>query len=108
MSGVSLQQVKNYLDVIHDGDDEKLQLLLDAASDEAMNFMDRTNLEYWGAGSCCDSVDISTLSRDMPPSVKLGILILVQAAYQASPVDQEQLRKVAEVKLMPHRCRLGV
>ncbi|WP_225318917.1 head-tail connector protein [Cellvibrio sp. KY-GH-1] len=108
VSGVSLQQVKNYLDVIHDGDDEKLQLLLDAASDEAMNFMDRTNLEYWGAGSCCDSVDISTLSRDMPPSVKLGILILVQAAYQASPVDQEQLRKVAEVKLMPHRCRLGV
>lgn len=115
MSDLTLNDVKKYLDVIHNADDDKLQLLLDAAEDEAMQFMDRKNLTDWG--NCCsepvseqasESPSEAVSEVPMPGSVRLGILILVQAAYQASPADQEQLRKVAETKLYPHRCRLGV
>lgn len=109
MSDLTLVEVKKYLDVIHNADDDKLRLLLEAAEDEARNFMDRDNLTDWEG--CCDSESISSEAVSeiaMPASVRLGILILVQAAYQASPADMEQLRKVAEVKLMPYRCRLGV
>lgn len=115
MSDLTLNDVKKYLDVIHNADDDKLQLLLDAAEDEAMQFMDRDNLTDWGG--CCGE-PISELASEtpseavseipMPGSVRLGILILVQAAYQSSPVEQEQLRNVAEKKLFPYRCRLGV
>lgn len=103
MSVINLVVAKNYLDVIHDADDSKLQLLLDSAEDEALQFLDRDNLTDWD--SCCSEPSSETA---MPASVQLGILILLQGAYQASPQDQEQLRKVAETKLMPYRCRLGV
>lgn len=115
MSDLTLGDVKKYLDVIHSADDDKLQMLLDAAEDEAMQFMDRKNLTDWG--SRCGEL-VSELASEipsevaseapMPASVRLGILILVQAAYQASPDEQEQLRNVAEKKLFPFRCRLGV
>lgn len=115
MSDLTLNDVKKYLDVIHNADDDKLQLLLDGAEDEAMQFMDRKNLTDWG--SCCgepvseqpSEMPSEVASEEpMPASVRLGILILVQAAYQATPNEQEQLRKVAETKLFPFRCRLGV
>lgn len=115
MSDLTLSDVKKYLDVIHNADDDKLQMLLDAAEDEALQFLDRPSLTDWR--SCaeirCGEVPSEVASEPvseltMPGSVRLGILILVQAAYQASPQDQEQLRKVAETKLMPYRCRLGV
>lgn len=107
MSELNLEVAKQYLDVIHNADDEKLQLLLDAAEDEALQFMDRENLSYWG--DCCSESSSGVSSGEpMPPSVRLGILILLQAAYQATPADQEQLRKIAETKLMPYRCKLGV
>jgi hypothetical protein len=108
MSALTLDQVKNYLDVIHAGDDEKLQLLLEAAEDEARNYMDRDNLTDWYSCPCSEPASEPVSEVPMPASVKLGILILVQAAYQAAPAEQEQLRKVAEIKLHPYRCRLGV
>lgn len=113
MSDLTLSEVKAYLDVIHSADDAKLQLLLDAAEDEALQYMDRDNLTDWSGCSCISSVDSEPASEpvseiSMPGSVRLGILILVQAAYQASPADAEQLRLVAEKKLFPYRCRLGV
>jgi hypothetical protein len=107
MSELNLEVAKQYLDVIHNADDEKLQLLLDAAEDEALQFMDRENLSYWV--DCCGESSSEVSSEQlMPASVRLGILILLQAAYQATPADQEQLRKIAETKLMPYRCKLGV
>lgn len=109
MSVIDIGVAKSFLDVIHDDDDEKIQLLLDAAEDEAKEFIDRDDLIDWGP--CCSESSSSSASSsepDMPASVKLGILILLQGAYQASPQDQAQLRKVAETKLMPYRCRLGV
>lgn len=119
MSDLTLSDVKKYLDVIHSADDDKLQMLLDAAEDEALQFMDRPSLTDWRtcaeircdeavSESVSESVSEASSELSMPGSVRLGVLILVQAAYQASPQEQEQLRKVAETKLMPYRCGLGV
>lgn len=106
MSELTLDEVKSYLDVFHSADDSKLTLLLEAAEDEALQFLDRENLTDWG--DCCEETSETVSEMAMPGSVKLAILILVQGAYQASPAEQEQLRKVAETKLMPYRCNLGV
>ena len=101
---ITLEEAKSYLDVIHDADDDKIQMLLEGAHDEALQFMDRTSF-----GDLCDCDSSSSSSEStIPDSVKLGVLILLQAAYQASPADAERLRDVAEVKLMPYRCGLGV
>lgn len=104
MSIILLAEAKRYLDVIHNGDDDKLQSLLDGAEAEALNFMDRTS---FGELCPCDS-NFESESEGMLPDVKTGVLVLLQAVYQASPADAEQLRNVAETKLMPYRCRLGV
>ncbi len=100
---ITLDEAKDYLDVIHDADDSKLQMLLDAAHDEALQFMNREDF-----GDVCECSSSSSSEPVMPASVRLGVLILLQAAYQATPDDAEQLRHVAEVKLMPYRCGLGV
>jgi hypothetical protein len=103
MNFITLAEAKDYLDVIHDADDSKLQMLLDAAHDEALQFMNREDF-----GDVCECSSSSSSEPVMPASVRLGVLILLQASYQASPDDAEQLRHVAEVKLMPYRCGLGV
>lgn len=108
MSEIDLQVAKNYLDVIHSADDDKLQLLLDAAEEEALQFMDRDSYAFWSDSCCSSSSEEISSDAALPADVQLGILILLEASYQSSPDDAEQLRKVAETKLMPHRCRLGV
>ena len=45
MSMIPLDTAKSFLDVIHDWDDAKLQLLLDGAEDEACQFMWRQSLD---------------------------------------------------------------
>lgn len=100
MSQITLSEAKGFLDVIHNSDDAKLQLLLDAAEDEARAFMNRDDLIEW---------DSNISSTDpIPGSIKMGVLLLLQANYQASPDDVEKLRKAAEIKLMPYRLDLGV
>jgi len=39
--------------------------------------------------------------------VVLGVMLLLQAAYQASPDDAEKLRSAAEVKLTGYRIGRG-
>lgn len=100
MSQITLSEAKAFLDVIHNSDDAKLQLLLDAAEDEARAFMNRDDLIEW---------DSNVSSTDpIPGSIKIGVLLLLQANYQASPDDADKLRKVAEIKLMPYRLEMGV
>ncbi|GAB2913737.1 head-tail connector protein [Paralcaligenes ginsengisoli] len=100
MSVIDLTVAKNFLDIIHSADDAKLQVLLDGAEDEAVQFMNRANLIEW---------DSESSSEDpVPGSVIVGILLLLQATYQATPDDADKLRRAAEVKLMPHRLCLGV
>lgn len=93
MSVISLVDAKAYLDVIHSYDDAKLQILLDGAEDEAAKFM---NVESLGAWS------------ELPMSIIVGTLMLVQSNYQADVDDIPKLRAAAETKLMPHRDEMGV
>lgn len=100
MSAITLSEAKAFLDVIHTADDAKLQLLLDAAEDEAKMFLNRDDLEEW------DSTISST--DPVPSSIKIGVLLLLQANYQATPDEAEKLRKVAEIKLQPYRLQMGI
>ena len=100
MSVITLSEAKSFLDVIHNSDNAKLQLLLDAAEDEARMFMNRDDLIEWNS-------NIST-TDPVPASIKIGVLLLLQANYQASPDDAEKLRRAAEVKLLPYRLLMGV
>ncbi|WKT59111.1 head-tail connector protein [Microbulbifer thermotolerans] len=102
---ISLQEAKQFLDVIHSADDDKIQMLLDGAMDEALQFMDRSTF----SGLCqCDSESPSESEEEIPASVRVAVLMLLQANYQSSPQDAQELRKIAEIKLMPYRCNLGV
>lgn len=92
MSMISLADAKAFLDVIHDEDDVKLQLLLDAAEGEAGDFLN-ADLNSWS---------------ELPFAIVMGTLLILQANYQASPDDIPKLRAAAETKLMPHRISLGV
>lgn len=100
MSQLTLSEAKGFLDVIHSADDAKLQLLLDAAEDEARAFMNRDDLIEWNSN--VSSTD------PIPGSIKIGVLLLLQANYQANPDDADKLRKAAEIKLMPYRLEMGV
>jgi hypothetical protein len=100
MSVITLSEAKSFLDVIHNSDNSKLQLLLDAAEDEARAFMNREDLYEW---------DSNINSTDpVPASIKIGVLLLLQANYQATPDDADKLRRAAEIKLMPYRLEMGV
>jgi hypothetical protein len=104
MSLITLDQAKSFLDVIHDSDDTKLQLLLDAAEDEAIQFLGYDTLTEFE-----DYLASSENPYDAnPKSVVIGVLLLLQANYQATPDDAAKLRAAAEVKLMPYRIGLGV
>ena len=93
MGTIHLSDAKSFLDVIHNSDDDKLQLLLDAAEDEAAQFMNVDSLSDW---------------TELPYSIVLGVLMLLQANYQATPDDMPKLRSAAETKLMPYRVEMGV
>lgn len=93
MSVIALADAKSFLDVIHNSDDDKLQLLLDAAEDEAARFLNVASLDEY---------------TELPFSIFIGVLMLLQSNYQASPDDMPKLRSAAESKLMPYRVDMGV
>ncbi|MCU8008504.1 head-tail connector protein [Shewanella sp. SM87] len=98
MSTIYLEQAKQFLDVIHDEDDAKLQLLLNAAEDEACQFMGRESL----------TILLDETTAELPASITMGVMILLQANYQATPEDAAKLRKAAEIKLTPYRIGWGI
>ncbi len=98
MSIIALDQAKQFLDVIHDEDDNTLQLLLDAAEDESCQFLGRDSL--------ASLVDEATAK--LPASIYMAVLILLQSNYQAAPEDIPALRAAAEIKLTPYRIGWGI
>ncbi|WP_454674846.1 head-tail connector protein [Achromobacter pestifer] len=114
MSVIDLDTAKGYLDVIHSADDGKLQLLLDAAEDEAAQYMNRRVLEGpWARGAVCEpcselSSETASEGEAIPKSVVLGVMLFLQAAYDAAPDDIEKYRQAGEVKLSPYRLCMGV
>lgn len=121
MSLIPLAEAKAFLDVIHTSDDAKLQALLDGSEQEALDFMNRTEFE-----SICPRCETEDEDYDsdthvmgeqmsdivaeygMPASVRTGVLMLLQASYQADPDDQAKLRRIGETFLFPYRCGLGI
>ena len=93
MSIITLADAKAFLDVIHTSDDTKLTNLLESAEDEAAKFLNVANLDEW---------------TELPFSIYIGVLLLLQSNYQASPDDMAKLRMAAETKLMPYRVEMGV
>lgn len=106
MSVIDLQTAKDFLNVIHGDDDSKIQLLLDGAEDEALQFLDRQS--FSDICECDSSSEEVESEAQLPASIKVGVLFLLQANYQASPDDVPKIRKAAEIKLFPYRCRLGI
>lgn len=104
MSLISIETAKKYLNVIHDADDETLQLLLDGAEDEAADFIDRPLSELLPEPL---SEETSETGNSLPSGFIAGVLLLLQASYQSSPADAEKLRKNAETKLTPYRIGWG-
>lgn len=102
MSIINLLDAKDYLNVIHDDDNKILQALLDGAEAEALQFMDRTQF-----GDLCAD-ESSSEPEFMQSDVKIAVLMLLQARYQAGPQDADQIRNAAHSILFPHRCCLGV
>lgn len=98
---IQLVEIKRYLRVIHDLDDELLTDLLVSAEDEAMRFMNRTSIPI---GFDSDYSDIG----GVPGSVFTAVACLVKADYEAKPDEQQRLREIAEIKLMPYREEMGI
>ncbi len=117
MSIINIQLVKADLRVTHDEDDSLLQILLDASEDEAMRFMNRTQLptlpleyppEYDSDSNLIPEEEPS--SQDpIAPSVYAAVFILVRSKYDAEKAEEvAALRTCAETLLMPYRTGLGV
>lgn len=110
MSTIKLADVKLALRVFHNADDVLLQSLTDAAEDEALRFLNRTELptlplDYPESPS---SEDVPSSEDPIAPSVFTAVVCLVKADYEAPVNEIEALRKAAETKLMPYRTGLGV
>lgn len=113
MSYVKVEQVKKYLDVIHNSDDAKLQELIDGAEDECLQFLDRDSLPRRGQSAVdeCDSNQPEPVSDsdDLAPVIRMGIYLIVQGMYDgASAEEMAKVRRAAETKWWPYRNRLGV
>lgn len=102
MSIITLDVAKTFLDVIHTGDDVKLQILLDGAEDESVQYMNRADLTEW------DSDVVVSSEYLMPMGVVVAVMLLLQASYQALPDEIDKLRKAAETKLTPYRQGWGI
>lgn len=113
MSAVKLEQIKKYLDVIHNSDDAKLQELIDGAEDECLQFLDRPSLPRRNVTAVdeCDSNQPEPVSDsdDLAPVIRMGIYLIIQGMYDGADADEMQkVRKAAETKWWPYRGNLGV
>jgi hypothetical protein len=55
-----------------------------------------------------NSILVVEATGKLPPSVTMGVMILLQANYQAAPDDVPKLRLAAEIKLTPYRIGWGI
>lgn len=111
MSIVTLNQVKADLRVIHDQDDTLIQILIDASEDEALRFMNRSEMPTlpYDLPEESSTEDIPSTEDPVVPSVYAAIFLLVKAKYDGMNADEiEGLRKCAETILQPYRTEIGM
>ncbi len=86
---VSLDQLKAFLSVTHDEDDVKLTMLLSAAEDELLRYLERSELPVAG-------------------SVDLALCFLCRASYDAETADESaRWRDVARTTAHSYRTGIG-
>lgn len=110
MSQITLQQVKDDLRVIHDADDDLLQILIDASEDEALRYMNRTELPTnpYDLPEEFSSEDVPSTGDPIVPSVYSAVFLLVRAKYEGKTADEiAALRLCAETILQPYRTEIG-
>jgi len=117
MSSITLSQVKTDLRMTQNYDDALIQTLLDASEDEAIQFMNRTELPtlpvvyppVYDSNDVLVSEEVPSSGDPVAPSVITAVFLLVRAKYQAETADEvAKLRKCAETLLMPFRAQMGV
>ena len=91
---VSTLEAQQHLGVPPDRDAIKINSLLRAAHDYALQYMNRKTF--------------ADFKSAVPQDIKTAVLVLVQAAYKAQGKDIEELYRVAEFKLSPYRRGMGV
>lgn len=99
MSTATLAMVKADLRETGTDNDTYIQLLIDAAEDECLQFLNISELP-------------TIIGSSEPPlvgSVYAAVFLLVRAKYDSATPDEIQgIRKCAEMLLMPYRGNLGM
>lgn len=105
MSLVVLDQAKRDLRIIHDDDDDILQVYIDGAENEALQYLDMASFDV-----LLDQISDGTSSEpQLPPSVRIAILLLVRSKYEVATPDQiTAFRTAAETLLQPFRTGIGL
>lgn len=100
MSLIDIELVKQDLRVSHDDDDALIQILLDAAEDEALQFLGSSELPY---------IVGQYSSEVIAPSIYAAVFLLVRSKYDEADAAQiGHFRKAAETLLMPYRESVGL
>jgi hypothetical protein len=110
-STITLAQVKADLRLTQHADDAILQVYLDAAEDEALRYMGRTQLPTLPQDhpSGAQSEEVPSSEDPVAPSVYAAVFLLVKAKYEAdTPAEIKGLRECALDLLQPYRIGLGV
>lgn len=105
MSVIPLEDAKEYLNVIHSFDDQKLQGLLDGALREGLELMNRCSYVEFAPESSGGDSDYGKYG--MPASVRTGVLFLLEASYQVNPDNAIKLREAGYRLLWQFRIKLG-
>jgi hypothetical protein len=114
MTTVTVAEAKTNLRVIHSSDDALLEQLISDAEDECLQYINRTTLPKKGEPwpDECDTAQViepASDADDLPGSLRRGILLIVQGAYEGkSPEEVQKIRAAAEVLWHPFRVSLGV
>lgn len=99
MSIATLTMVKQDLRVTGTDDDTYIQLLIDAAEDECLQFLGVSELP----------TEETSSEPPLKGSVYAAVFLLVRAKYDLASADEIQsIRKCAEMLLMPYRDSLGM
>lgn len=110
MAVIALTTVKQYIRVTHNSDDALLGILLDGAEQEAMRYMNRSELPgvvYALPEDSSSEPDITT-EPAIAADVVVAVSMLVRLQYDAlDPDDAMKWRRAAETLLQPYRTEIG-
>lgn len=90
-----LTDVKDALRITHDSDDGMLERLILSATQEYVQFT--------GVETSSDDEEI-----EVPEDVINGVILMVQADYDADPLDREKYRDAAKHLWGKHREDFGI